>query len=72
MEPFSFTLHFSQKVIETCERELWDGAWYLRGITADGRKIGCQADREGRDSPRQMPWAPTCSAEKSRIFFRCS
>ena len=23
-------------------------------------------------SPRQMPWAPTCSAEKSRIFFRCS
>ena len=35
-------------VAETCRRELWDGAWYLRGITADGRKIGCQADREGR------------------------
>ena len=23
-----------------CEDVLWDGRWYIRGITADGRKIG--------------------------------
>ncbi len=44
-------------VAETCRRELWDGAWYLRGITADGRKIGCQADREGRVHLESNAWA---------------
>ena len=28
------------KVKEACERELWDGEWYIRGITKSGRKIG--------------------------------
>ena len=44
-------------VIETCRRELWDGAWYLRGITADGRKIGTQADTEGRVHLESNVWA---------------
>lgn len=44
-------------VAETCRRELWDGAWYLRGITADGRKIGCQADRKGRVHLESNAWA---------------
>lgn len=46
-----------QNVIETCRRELWDGAWYLRGITADGRKIGTHMDREGRVNLESNPWA---------------
>lgn len=44
-------------VADTCERELWDGGWYLRGITADGRKIGCQADTEGRVHLESNAWA---------------
>lgn len=42
---------------EVCERELWDGKWYLRGITADGRKIGVQTDTEGRVHMESNTWA---------------
>ena len=35
-------------VKEKCESVLWDGGWYIRGITADNRKIGTQTDEEGR------------------------
>ena len=45
------------KVVETCARELWDGNWYLRGITADGRKIGTHADCEGRVHLESNVWA---------------
>lgn len=44
-------------VAETCQRELWDGGWYLRGITADGRKIGTHTDREGRIHLESNVWA---------------
>lgn len=46
-----------QAVIETCRRELWDGNWYLRGITADGRKIGAHTDAEGRVHLESNVWA---------------
>lgn len=42
---------------EVCEKELWDGKWYLRGITADGRKIGVQTDKEGRVHMESNTWA---------------
>ncbi len=44
-------------VIETCGRELWDGGWYLRGITADGRKIGTHTDAEGWVYLESNAWA---------------
>ncbi len=46
-----------KQVGEVCERELWDGKWYLRGITADGRKIGVQTDEEGRVHMESNTWA---------------
>ncbi len=45
------------RVRETCERELWDGRWYIRGITADGRPIGTQADDEGKVHMESNTWA---------------
>ncbi len=38
-------------------RELWDGQWFIRGITAKGRKIGTQADTEGRVHMESNTWA---------------
>ncbi len=38
----------SERVRETCEEHLWDGNWYIRGITANGEKIGTQASEEGK------------------------
>lgn len=45
------------KVKETCEKVLWDGKWYIRGITADNRKIGTQTDAEGRVHMESNTWA---------------
>ena len=40
---------------EICENTLWDGKWYIRGITADDRKIGTQRDSEGRVHMESIP-----------------
>ena len=40
-----------------CESVLWDGRWYIRGITADGRRIGTQSDEEGRVHMESNTWA---------------
>lgn len=40
-----------------CETELWDGAWYLRGITKNGRKIGTHTDDEGKIHLESNAWA---------------
>ncbi|MBD5154372.1 MAG: N,N'-diacetylchitobiose phosphorylase [Oscillibacter sp.] len=45
------------RVKEVCEDVLWDGKWYVRGITADGRKIGTQADTEGKVHMESNTWA---------------
>ncbi|HAI52537.1 MAG TPA: N,N'-diacetylchitobiose phosphorylase [Firmicutes bacterium] len=38
----------AERVRRTCEEELWDGQWYLRGFTAQGAKIGSRENEEGR------------------------
>ncbi len=40
-----------------CEDALWDGEWYIRGITADGRKIGTHTDVEGKVHLESNAWA---------------
>ena len=47
----------AEKVKETSENVLWDGKWYIRGITADNRKIGTQTDAEGRVHMESNTWA---------------
>lgn len=38
----------AEKVRRACEEKLWDGKWYIRGITAQGAKIGTEANEEGK------------------------
>lgn len=45
------------KVKKACEENLWDGEWYIRGITASGRKIGTHLDQEGRVHMESNTWA---------------
>lgn len=45
------------RVKEVCRRVLWDGDWFLRGITAEGRPIGTHSDREGRVHMESNTWA---------------
>ncbi len=46
-----------QAVIGVCQTQLWDGDWYIRGITADGRRIGTHTDAEGRVHLESNTWA---------------
>ena len=45
------------RVQEVCNTQLWDGEWFIRGITAKGKKIGTQADTEGRVHLESNAWA---------------
>lgn len=47
----------AEKVKAACERELWDGSWYIRGITRKGMKIGSSANAEGKVFLESNSWA---------------
>jgi N,N'-diacetylchitobiose phosphorylase len=38
----------AENVKAACEKELWDGEWYLRGFTQKGKKIGSKENTEGK------------------------
>ena len=52
----------AEKVKAACERELWDGEWYLRGITAKGLKIGSHENEEGKVFIESNTWAVVSDA----------
>lgn len=47
----------AEKVKAVCDNQLWDGKWYIRGITHNGKKIGVQEDKEGRVHLESNTWA---------------
>lgn len=47
----------AQNVRKTCDDVLWDGEWYIRGMSKNGRKIGTQTDLEGRVHLESNAWA---------------
>lgn len=47
----------AEKVKRVCNEELWDGKWFIRGITKNGKKIGTQEDREGKVHLESNSWA---------------
>ncbi len=47
----------ADKVKAVCDKELWDGEWYIRGITRNGRKIGTHNDVEGKVHLESNSWA---------------
>ncbi len=60
----------AEKVRAACERELWDGEWYIRGITAKGLKVGTRESEEGKVFIESNTWAvvsDTASTERGRL-----
>ncbi len=47
----------AQKVKQACEKELWDGNWYIRGFTKKGIKIGTNQSEEGKIFLNAQSWA---------------
>ncbi|NCB05569.1 MAG: N,N'-diacetylchitobiose phosphorylase, partial [Clostridia bacterium] len=63
----------AEHVKDVCERVLWDGAWYIRGITADNRKIGTHMDEEGKVHLESNAWAVlsgVASKERGELALR--
>ncbi len=59
-----------EQVKKVCDRELWDGAWFIRGITKNGKRIGTSQDREGRVHLESNTWAVLSGAadeERGRL-----
>ncbi len=60
----------ADRVRAACERELWDGRWYIRGITAKGVRIGSHANDEGKVFLESNSWAvlsDAASPERGRM-----
>ena len=47
----------SDAMKETCQKVLWDGEWFLRGFTADGRPIGSHTAQEGKMHLESAAWS---------------
>jgi N,N'-diacetylchitobiose phosphorylase len=66
-------LHYTalaDKVRAACEHELWDGEWYIRGITAKGVRIGSRASEEGKVFIESNTWAvvsDAASPDRARV-----
>jgi N,N'-diacetylchitobiose phosphorylase len=57
------------RVRETCEARLWDGEWYIRGVTRKGLKVGSGANAEGKiflESNSLAVLSGAASAERGR------
>lgn len=56
-EDAAFYQAMADRVSQIAGEVLWDGKWFIRGITAQNRKIGTQTDTEGRVHMESNTWA---------------
>jgi len=54
-----------------CRDVLWDGQWFLRGITADGRPIGSHTAIEGKVHLESNTWAVVSGAATMEQGISC-
>ncbi|MCL2080541.1 MAG: GH116 family glycosyl hydrolase [Oscillospiraceae bacterium] len=59
------------KIEKVCNDKLWDGKWYLRGYTGDGRKIGTDESAEGKVHMESNTWAVISGAAKGERGVMC-
>ena len=60
-----------QHMTQTCRDVLWDGEWFLRGITADGRPIGSHTAKEGKVHLESNTWAVVSGAATTQQGISC-
>jgi len=61
----------AEKVKNACEKQLWDGEWYLRGFTATGKKIGTHEDEEGKVFLNAQTWAVVSGLSTGEKAIKC-
>jgi N,N'-diacetylchitobiose phosphorylase len=61
----------ADRVRAACEKELWDGEWYLRGLTANGLKVGSHECEEGKVFLESNAWAVVSGAASAERAISC-
>jgi N,N'-diacetylchitobiose phosphorylase len=61
----------AERVRKTCEDTLWDGEWYIRGITQKGLKIGSNTNEEGKIFLESNSWAVVSEAANPERARSC-
>jgi len=46
-----------KNIVKVADEQIWDGSWYIRGITKNGKKIGTWSDQEGKIHLESNTWA---------------
>lgn len=61
----------AERVKKACEENLWDGKWYVRGITSKGVRIGTQKNEEGKVHLESNTWAVVSGAASTERGLAC-
>jgi N,N'-diacetylchitobiose phosphorylase len=64
-------LAMAERVRNACERELWDGEWYIRGVTKKGIRIGTRKNDEGKIFLESNSWAVLSGAASAERGKKC-
>lgn len=59
------------EMTERCQKTLWDGDWFLRGFTGDGRAIGSHTAKEGTVHLESNAWAVVSGAATTQQGLSC-
>lgn len=59
------------KIKDVSDSVLWDGNWFIRGITKNNKKIGTQAAKEGRVHLESNTWAVISGAADREKSIKC-
>jgi N,N'-diacetylchitobiose phosphorylase len=63
--------HIAEKVKQACEKELWDGEWYIRGFTKKGIRIGTNDSKEGKIFLNAQSWAVISGVASEERAAKC-
>jgi N,N'-diacetylchitobiose phosphorylase len=61
----------AERVKQACEKELWDGEWYIRGFTKKGIKIGTNESEEGKVFLNAQSWAVYSDVASRERALKC-
>lgn len=61
----------AEGVKKACETQLWDGEWYIRGITSKGDKIGTKESKEGKVHLESNTWAVVSGVASRERALSC-
>jgi N,N'-diacetylchitobiose phosphorylase len=71
IDDFEKYTKIAERVKNACEKELWDGEWYIRGFTKKGIKIGTNESDEGKIFLNAQSWAVYSDVASHERAIKC-